>query len=53
MGTSQIKSEVPAVRRHRYREQYGVIVVCIDEAEQQAVYEELRGRGWKLRVVVT
>lgn len=36
-----------------YREQYGVIVICDDEANQRAVYERLHGEGFKLRVVTT
>ena len=37
----------------RYREQYGVIVICDDEPHQRQVFEALRPRGWRLRVVVT
>jgi hypothetical protein len=37
----------------KYREQYGVIVVCSDEAHQRRVYEELSGSGHEVRVVVT
>lgn len=37
----------------RYREQYGVIVICSDEAEQAQVYERLHGEGYTVRVVVT
>lgn len=36
-----------------YREQYGVIVVCDDEAQQRAVYERLQAQGLTLKVVVT
>ena len=36
-----------------YREQYGVIVICEDEADQAAVYERLRDQGLNCRVVVT
>jgi ParB-like chromosome segregation protein Spo0J len=36
-----------------YKEQYGVIVICADEAEQQAVYERLKGEGLTVRVVTT
>jgi hypothetical protein len=32
--------------------QYGVIVVCASEAEQQTVYERLQGEGLHCRVVV-
>lgn len=37
----------------KYREQYGVIVLCDDEQQQQAAYEDLTGQGYKARVVVT
>ena len=37
----------------RYKEQYGVIVICKGEADQQNVYEVLTGQGLECRVVVT
>ena len=37
----------------RYQNQYGVIVMCADEAEQARVYEQLRGEGFDCKVVVT
>jgi ParB-like chromosome segregation protein Spo0J len=37
----------------KYQEQYGVIVVCEDEAGQQQVYEELQGAGYNVKVVTT
>jgi hypothetical protein len=37
----------------RYKEQYGVIIICADEPEQQKVYEALAAEGYKCRVVVT
>jgi ParB-like chromosome segregation protein Spo0J len=36
-----------------YKEQYGVIVVCADEAQQQLVYAELQRAGHTVKVVVT
>lgn len=36
-----------------YREQYGVIVICADEAEQERVYEALKDEGYTCRVVTT
>lgn len=36
-----------------YKEQYGVIVFCGDESEQQRVYETLRDEGYSCRVVTT
>lgn len=34
-----------------YREQFGVVVLCDDEANQRAVYDRLRAEGLKLKVV--
>ena len=36
-----------------YQAQYGVIVVCRDEAEQEKVYEDLLERGYQCKVVVS
>lgn len=35
----------------KYREQYGVIVLCKDEREQERVFNKLKAQGYKLRVV--
>lgn len=37
----------------RYRQQYGVIVVCAGEAEQRRVYAALKAKGHRCKVVVT
>ncbi|ACL05229.1 hypothetical protein Dalk_3541 [Desulfatibacillum aliphaticivorans] len=42
-----------AVPECRYREQYGVIVICKDENDQKKVYEKLLKQGFKPRVVAT
>jgi ParB-like chromosome segregation protein Spo0J len=34
-----------------YREQYGVVVVCADERDQEAVYTRLRDEGLNVKVV--
>jgi hypothetical protein len=34
-----------------YKQQYGVIVLCQDEREQQEVYDRLMREGYKLKVV--
>ena len=39
--------------RFNYHEQYGVIVICGGEAEQESVYNELKERGYNCRVVTT
>lgn len=42
-----------SVPESSYREQYGVIVVCGSEEEQQEVFERLTGEGLSVRVVTT
>ena len=37
----------------RYKEQYGVIVICAGETEQEDVFEKLKAEGYSVRVVVT
>lgn len=37
----------------RYQEQYGVIVICADEGQQQTVYEDLTAQGYACKVVAT
>lgn len=44
---------LPDRAEDKYREQYGVIVKCADEAEQRRVYDDLLARGYKVRVVTT
>jgi hypothetical protein len=34
-----------------YKQQYGVIVICVDEKEQIRVYEMLKAMGLTLKVV--
>ena len=42
---------VPRADDFEYKQQYGVIVTCKDEIEQQAIYERLTGEGLECRVV--
>lgn len=35
----------------KYKEQYGVIVLCKDEKEQEEIYNRLLKEGFKLKVV--
>ena len=37
--------------KFNYKQQYGVIVICKDEKEQQEIYEMLRKLGLTLKVV--
>lgn len=36
-----------------YKQQYGVIVIVETEAEQEKVFNELKQKGYKLKVVTT
>lgn len=36
-----------------YKEQYGVIVMCKDEAEQEKIYNRLASEGYECKVVAT
>lgn len=38
-------------KKFNYRAQFGVIVICADEKEQEAVYERLRKEGLTLKIV--
>lgn len=42
-----------ATHRFRYREQYGVIVLCSNESHQRKIYTRLRRAGLECKVVVT
>ena len=44
---------IEAAPASKYKEQFGVIVICRDEAHQQEVFESLAGSGYEVRVVVT
>ena len=37
----------------RYKEQFGCIVICANEVEQERVYGELKAAGYSVRVVTT
>lgn len=51
-GDKQVQQDASADAGN-YREQYGVIVVCHSEAEQEEVYGALNARYEEVRVVVT
>ena len=38
-------------KKFNYQQQYGVIVICQDEAEQIRIYEDLKNQGLILKVV--
>jgi len=35
----------------KYRQQYGIVVLCADENQQREIYETLSNMGLKLKVV--
>ena len=36
----------------KYKEQYGVIIICKDADEQERLYNRFKEEGFKLKVVV-
>lgn len=40
-------------KQFKYKQQYGVIVICETEEEQIKMFEELKAKGLKLKVVTT
>jgi hypothetical protein len=47
------KNEPVISKGGNYESQFGVIVICDDESEQERVYGELQEAGYKVKVVVT
>lgn len=45
--------QITTTTNFNYKEQYGVIVMCKDETEQQEVYEKLADDGYECKVVTT
>ena len=50
-GYSMAKPKTPGINGFKYKEQYGVIILCEDAAEQETVYNRLKAEGYKLKVV--
>lgn len=51
MQTQGLAPNAPGKNGYKYREQFGVVVICADEAHQQQVYEALKNQNYKLKVV--
>jgi hypothetical protein len=45
------KKSPPGKNGFKYREQFGVIVLCADAKAQERVFNRLKALGYKLRVV--
>lgn len=46
-----LDANAPGINGFRYKPQFGVVVVCKDEAEHKAVYERLRAEGYTCKAV--
>jgi hypothetical protein len=46
-----MKPPSKAAKPFQYQQQYGLIVVCEDEADQKKKFDQLKRRGLKVRVV--
>ena len=51
-GTPAPKAS-PGRNRYRYRQQFGIVVVCDDERAQETAYKRLQRAGFKKLKVVT
>lgn len=51
MATRTPPAKAPGKNGFKYQPKYGVIVLCTDEAHQEAVYNHLKEGGHKCRVV--
>lgn len=49
----EAQEEINAESSFNYKEQYGVIVMCADEQQQQETYEQLIEAGYECKVVAT
>lgn len=47
----QLPEGAPGRNKFRYKEQFGVVVICRDEAEHKQVFERLAAQGYKLKAV--
>ncbi|MCM2494530.1 hypothetical protein [Burkholderia glumae] len=45
------QAKQPGRNGYKYKPQFGIVVTCRDEADQQLTYKALRKLGYKLKVV--
>lgn len=50
-NTAAPARKLPGVNGFKYKPRYGVIVLCDDEGHQQRVFDDLRAKGYRLKVV--
>ena len=48
----QAKQNQPGRNGFKYREKFGIVVLCDDAAHQERLYAALKAQGLKLKVVV-
>jgi hypothetical protein len=46
-----LPDNAPGVNKFRYKQQYGVVVVCADEEDHKRTYASLAAQGYKCRAV--
>lgn len=49
----EISENTTPEKELEYKEQYGVIIMCKDEQEQEKIYDELSERGYDCKVIAT
>jgi len=50
-GQTAGNTKAPGANGFKYRERFGVIVICQNETHQEQVYKRLHAAGEKLKVV--
>jgi hypothetical protein len=46
-----LPSNTPGINKFCYQQQYGVIIICRDEAEHRQTYERISALGYKCKAV--
>lgn len=41
----------PGQNGYKYKEQFGVVVICRDEAEHKQIFERLAAQGYRVKAV--
>ena len=50
-NTKLNKNKDMAKKTYAYKPQWGVIVICENEKQQREIFEELKKKGYKLKIV--
>jgi hypothetical protein len=43
--------KAPGKNGFRYKQQYGLVIICRDAAHQERLYNTLRNKGYQVKVV--